>query len=195
MWCLCGLWSLEFLPFRRDLYTTVDYILVDADAMSHCCTHSEDDLNTSDHLPITVGLLLYDSCAQFSEVRGPESVARIDWDLARKTNDLSALHQKFRLDFPHSCTPHMRMLTVQELRHVCWLLVDAAEKTLPHVQPRRKRKWWDDALSCLCAQSSGARRSWVDAGRPSTGTLFTEKNRLCRVVRRRIRFCAARVER
>ena len=74
-------------------------------------------------------------------------------------------------------------------------IVDAAEKTLPHVQPRRKRRRQDDTLSCLCAQSSGARRLWVDAGHPSTGPSFTEKNRLCSVARRRIRFFAARVER
>ena len=45
--------------------TTLDYILMDVSAasiMDSCCTHPMDDLNTLDHLPLTVSLL-YDVCS------------------------------------------------------------------------------------------------------------------------------------
>ena len=39
----------------------------------------------------------------------------------------------------------------QELKYVARTLCDAAEKTLPLIQPRKPRKWKDDTLTALCA--------------------------------------------
>ena len=75
------------------------------------------------------------------------------------------------------------------------MLCDAAVKTLPHVQPRKPRRWKDDTLTVLCAQSQSAWRAWKEAGCPSEGSLFEEKCRLRRAVKRRVRFCAAKAER
>ena len=47
----------------------------------------------------------------------------------------------------------------------------------------------------MCAQSRAARAAWKEAGRPGEGPLFDEKSRLCRGLRKRVRFCAARSER
>ena len=70
-----------------------------------------------------------------------------------------------------------------------------AEKTLPLIQPRKPRRWKDDTLTALCAQSRSARRAWKNAGCPSEGSVFEEKGRLRRAVRRRVIFCAAKAER
>ena len=75
------------------------------------------------------------------------------------------------------------------------MLCDAAEKTLPLIQPRKPQRWKDDTLTALCAQSRSARRAWKDAGCPSEGLFFEEEGRLRRAVRRRVRFCAAKAER
>ena len=83
----------------------------------------------------------------------------------------------------------------QKVKYVARVLCDAAEKTLPLIQPRKPRRWKDDTLTTLCAQSRSARRACKDAGCPSEGPLFEEKGRLRRAVRRRVRFCAAKAER
>ena len=81
-----------------------------------------------------------------------------------------------------------------EMRHVAWLLAEAAEKTLPQVQGRRTSTYRDNMLSCLCAQSRAAHKAWREAGCPSDGPLYEEKGQLRRAVRRKVRFCAAAVE-
>ena len=43
-----------------DTKTTVDYVLMDIEADSmilSCCTHPMDDMNTSDHLPLTAAMV------------------------------------------------------------------------------------------------------------------------------------------
>ena len=52
----------------------------------------------------------------------------------------------------------------EEIGLVVRMLVDAAERQLPLVQPRRPRKWKDDTLSCLCAESRVAHSAWKQAG-------------------------------
>ena len=44
----------------------------------------------------------------------------------------------------------------EEIGLVARMLVDAAERQLPLVQPKRPRKLKDDTLSCLCAESGVA---------------------------------------
>ena len=47
----------------------------------------------------------------------------------------------------------------QELEYAARVLCDAAERTLPLVQPRKPRRWKDDTLTALCAQSRSAHRA------------------------------------
>lgn len=82
----------------------------------------------------------------------------------------------------------------EEIDLVVRMLVDAAERQLPLVQSKRPRKWRDNTLSCLCAQSRAARSAWKQAGCPGEGQLLEKKSRLCRAVRRRVRFCATQAE-
>ena len=57
---------------------------VEATSMvSSCCTHTMSDLNTSDHLPLTVSLI-YDSCTSDSE-SATQRLPKINWDQAKKT--------------------------------------------------------------------------------------------------------------
>ena len=67
----------------------------------------------------------------------------------------------------------------EEINLVVRMLVDAAERQLPLVQPKRPRKWRDNTLSCLCAQSRAARSTWKQAGCPGEGQLSEEMSRLC----------------
>ena len=81
------------------------------------------------------------------------------------------------------------------IKHLATLMVEAAEETLPVVQPRRKARMKDDVLSRLCAQSRAAWRVWKEAGSPWEGLLFEQMNKLRREVRKRVHYCAAMTER
>ena len=75
------------------------------------------------------------------------------------------------------------------------ILKETADHLLPCVEQRMKRKWRDDTLRCLCAQSRKPHLVWKDAGSPAEGPLFDEKNRLRSAIRKRVRWCAAKSER
>ena len=81
----------EYTFCSGDVRTTVDYILMDVEAASmmvSCRTHPMEDLNTSDHLPLTVHLS-YDACSiSQKESRGTFRQRRIDWDEARRSGAL-----------------------------------------------------------------------------------------------------------
>ena len=82
-----------------------------------------------------------------------------------------------------------------EIKQVASILKETADRLLPSFEPKRKKKWRDDFLSCLCAKSQQDCMAWKSAGSPTEGPLFEEKSRLRSAVRKRIRWCAARDER
>ena len=176
----------------------VDYVLMDVEAISmvaSCRTLPMEDLNTSDHLPLTVSLT-YEACS-LSSVNMCYGLPKIDWDQARKSGAIA----DYMMEVQARLAPLLNSLysdgdqMSEEIEQVARLLSDAADRILPYVQPKRKSRWRDATLSCLCAQSCAARRAWKVAGCPTDGPLYEEKGRLRRAVRRRVRFCAARVER
>ena len=87
----------EYTYVSGDVNSTVDYVLADADVVSHmsrCLIAEMEDLNTPDHVPIFVEMM-YD---QLSDVHTSEQVMpRIDWALAERNgflcNSCSILHQ------------------------------------------------------------------------------------------------------
>ncbi len=183
--------------YSGDTRTTVDYILMDVDAASmmvSCCTHRMDDLNTSDHLPLSVSLS-YDVC-QSTQGRSPSRM-KIDWVEARKSGALDVFTDEVqtRLRPLFTGVYDSAEMISSEIERVAGILTEAAEELLPSVQPRKKSRFRDDTLSRLCAQSRAARAAWRAAGSPSEGPLSEEKNRLRRAVRKRVRWCAARSER
>ena len=153
------------------------------------------DLNTSDHLPLTASLM-YDSCTSDSE-SVTQRLPKINWDQAKKTGAIEVFKKKVdaRMSVLLNNMYEDGDQMSDEIEQVAGLLTSVAEMLLPHVQPRRKTRWKDDTLSCLCAQNTAARRAWKEAGRPTEGPLYEKKGRLRQAVRRRVRFCAAQAER
>ena len=113
---------------------------------------------------------------------------RINWDKARRTgkvDDYISEVQSKMAPFLNSTYDEGQQVD-DEMRHVAWLLAEAADqKTLPQVQGRRTSRYQDNTLSCLCAQSRVARKAWREAGCPSDGPLYKEKGRLRRAVKER----------
>ena len=177
--------------------TTVDYILMDvgsASMLDSCCTHPSEDLNTSDHLPLSVSLSYNASIGTDDKSTLPK---KIDWVEARKNGSLEAFTAEVqtRLE-PLLLGIHDNTNEISgEIEHVAGILTEVAEKLLPCIQPKKRTRYKDDTLSRLCAQSHAARAAWRGAGSPTDGPLSEEKNRLRRAVRKRVRWCAAKAER
>ena len=76
--------GLEYTFHSGDRFTTVDYILTDVEASScvdQCWTHEDDELNQSDHLPLSVKL----SRDVPTQQEHDSSWIRIDWSIAEKS--------------------------------------------------------------------------------------------------------------
>ena len=165
-----------------------------ASMLDSCCTHPSEDLNTSDHIPLTVSLSYNASIGTDDKSTFPK---KIDWVEARKNCSLEAFTAEVqtRLE-PLFLEIHDNTNEISgEIEHVAGILTEVAEKLLPCVQPKKRTRYKDDTLSRLCAQSHAARAVWRGAGSPTDGPLSEEKNRLRRAVRKRVRWCAAKAER
>ena len=117
-----------------DVRTTVDYILMDVEAalmVVSCRTHPMEDLNTLDHLPLTVSL--YYSAYSGSQNEGMGRQLRIDWDEARRSGALDMFASKVQVRLApllvgvYDDSGQMS----REIELVAGLLTDAAEKLLP----------------------------------------------------------------
>ena len=124
-----------------------------ASMTTSCVTHSMDDLNTSDHLPLTASIA-YDVCPGGQD-SSPPSFKRIDWIGAEKNGDFALFSDEIRnkLEPLYSRVYDDVEDINSNIQHVADILKETADHMLPCVQPKKKRKWRDDALSSLCAQS------------------------------------------
>lgn len=98
--------------------------------MTSCQTLVEDNLNTSDHLPLSV----ITACGIVEESEKGDSFRRIDWDGARRCEDLAeyvAEVKEILAPFLNGCFADVKQ--ADEIKHVLWLLTDEAKKTLPTV--------------------------------------------------------------
>ena len=122
---------------------------------------------------------------------------RIDWVEAEKSGSLDKFASEIRTRIePLPTRVHDNGEVISnDIEQVAGLLIDTAEMILPCVQPRRRTKWRDEVLNCLCVQSLQARAAWRDAESREEGPLSEEKNRLWRAMRKRVRWCAARSKR
>ena len=173
--------------------TTVDYILADIEASScidSCRVHSDEDLNTSDHLALSVTL----SCHIPTQFTSDPNWNKIDWTKAAKSQVLQAFQSKvaFRLKPFISRTRGNVDHIDSVIQHVAWLIFDAAGKTLPHIKPKKARRFKDRTLSQLCAKSKEAWNIWCANGKPSNGPLYEEKCAMRKVVRK---LCSSMEER
>ena len=142
--------------YSGNVKTTVDYILMDikaASMMTSCRTNPMEDLNTSDHLPLTVSLS-YDVCSD-GNTPGSSSYKKIDWLGAEKNGDLAAFSAEItsRLETLYNRVYDDAGCIISEIEQVASILKETADRLLPSIEPRRKKRWRDDTLSCLCAQS------------------------------------------
>lgn len=151
--------------------------------MSSCLTQ---DLNTSDHLPLTVSLM-YDTCSM-TDVNASQGLLKIDWNQARKVGAIDEFVkavQTWLATFLNNLYGNIQE-TSEEIEKVAGLITNAAEKVLPHVQPRRPG---GEITACVrrVVQLGGHGRMLVATQVP----LCEEEGRSCKAVRRRVRFCAA----
>ena len=111
---------------------------------------------------------------------------RIDWVESRNSNAIELLTAEIQARLRPLLegvreydSPEM---ISREIGQVAELLTKTAEEFLPSVKSRRKSRFRDDTLSCLCVQSHAARAAWRNDGCPLEGPLFEEKKRLSRRV-------------
>ena len=122
-------------------HTIVDYILTDVDAaelVSSCRTLNKEDLNTSDHLPLTDSLMY--------EERGSvpatyfNNPLKINWDQACKDGSLDV----FKAEAESYLTRMLNHIydsadqVNEEIADVAKMLVSCAERNLPCVGPKRR---------------------------------------------------------
>ena len=168
----------------------VDYILADVEASScveSCDVLEDTDLNMSDHLAIYVTL----SCDISTQFAKDPNWIRIDWAKAGKSDAVLT----FQREVSNRLKPYIKRSRGnvdhigQEIRHVAWLVNDAAQKTLPLLKPRRANRFRDKTLSQLCIRSKEAWRAWCREGRPVSGPTY---DAMCDLRRK---FCSAMEER
>ena len=176
--------------------TTVDYIFADIEAsacVEHCYVHEDTDLNSSDHLPLSVTL----SCTISTQFAKDPDWVRIDWAKAGESEAMLSFQRKVSerlqpyIQRSKGNIDHIN----REIEHVAWLITNAAQKTLPLLKPKKAHRFRDRTLSQLCVESKKAWRVWCEEGRPPTGPLYDAKCSLRREVRQQIKFCAVVKER
>jgi len=165
-----------------------DELISVVDGCHTCCI---EDLNTSDHVPIVARICLSQLTTNPVTNKTP---LQIDWTQAVRDGTIANYAQAVSNGFANLTQDSSNTRTVDinhDFNTVTSLLLDAAEKTLPVIRTKSRHKHKDKTLSALCAQSSQARRKWIEEGRPMEGPLYEEKFVLYRAVRKRVRYCVA----
>ena len=175
--------------------TTIDYIFTDIEASScveKCWTHEDAVLNQSDHLPLSARF----SCTVCTQPAIDLSRIKIDWATAVKEGALDDFQNllKDRL-FPFVGRSRFDLAQVNnEIKHVAWLIKNAAESCLPHCHSKTF-SFKDKVLAQLSTKSKFVWDAWKDSGKPQDGPLYKAKCLARREVKKRVKFCAAMEER
>ena len=186
--------------YRRssEVRTTVDYVLADCEAshlVHECWVHDQHDLNTSDHLPISVQVEVHPEYGSHQ----PQMKSKVNWNKAKELDLIPAYAAAVNAIIPSFIGKSYD--TAEEIDvdicKVSGLLKEAAQKTLPELKPKKPRRRWfqDRTLSVLSSQSRNAWIRWNEAGRPINGSLYKEKNKLRQELRKRFKILAAIGER
>ena len=105
---------------------------------------------------------------------------KVSWDRAKGEGALEG----YREEVKNRRTPFLNSIysSVQEIGNeigqASSILVECGLHTLPLTNERKRRRWKDEVLNNLCAQSKNAWKVWVKAGRPPSRPEFDEKHRL-----------------
>ena len=174
---LC-LWERLFLVQTIPIaLESTDYVLADVEASScikSCEVLEDTNQNTSDHLALSMTI----SCDVSTQFTKDTDWKRIDWAKATK----SGATLKFQGEVYSRLKPFIGRSRGNsehidaEIRHVAWLISDAAVNTLPQLKPRKTNKNRDRTLSQLCMRSKEAWKAWNNEGRPETGPLYEAKS-------------------
>ena len=175
--------------------TTIDYIFTDIEAFScveKCWTHEDAVLNQSNHLPLSARF----SCTVCIQPAIDLSRIKIDWATAVKEGTLDDFQNllKDRL-LPFVGRSYFDLAQVNdEIKHVSWLIKNAAESCLPHCHSKTYC-FKDKVLAQLSTKSKFAWDVWKDSGKPQDGPLYEAKCLARREVKKRVKFCVAMEER
>ena len=177
--------------------TTVDYILVNTKLVPYvnsCEILTPDPLNLSDHLPISVSICVNNIKYTHSE----PTPSKINWSKARKDGFIHLYTSKVQSEIiPLLHTTLLSISEVEtEIKIVVEILTHAASEYLPHIKPKKKKKFIIDSdLKVLCKQSKAAWIRWKNSGHPNYGVLWSEMKESKRAVKKHITACRARKER
>ena len=168
--------------------TTVDYIITDASLaliIRECRVHSHHPLSLSDHLPITISLLL----SSFLEFPSPPCT-KINW--AKSINSVGI--QAYVQEISSVITPFLASILNSEIVYVCEAICQAAYNNLFSFPKQKRAKTYirDPELKTLCKNSKAAWKAWCQAGCPCSGTLFENKQLTKKLVWNFVTSCHAR---
>ena len=148
--------GLNYTYHSGNFTTTIDYILADIEACAciECCqVHEDTDLNSSDHLPLSVTL----SCSIPTQFAKDPNWVRIDWAKAGESEAMLILQRavserlKPYIQGSKGNIDHINR-EIEEVRWNMWhgrLLIQ--HKTL--LKPKKTHRFRDKTLSQLCAES------------------------------------------
>ena len=179
--------------------TTVDYILVNTELVSYvnsCEILTPDPLNLSDHLLSicvnNINIYIYTQNILILDQNPPRLTGLAK---ARKDGLYTSKVQSEIIPLLHTTLLSISEVEM-EIKIVVEILTHAASEYLPHIKPKKKKKFIIDSdLKVLFKQSKAAWIRWKNTGRPNDGVLWSEMKESKRAVKKHITACRARKER
>ena len=185
----------NYTYFSGSSKSTVDYIFLDAAFSSNvqsCEIRNHHPLNLSDHLPITLTI-----SSEFETKLFPSSPAAVNWSKAILDGSV-----KFYASRVHSeISPLLDISPIsvgdldREIQSVVSILIGTAQDCLPSIKRSNQKFILDHRLASLCKLSKLTWKRWKNAGRPTHGLLYREKQDASRAVKQHVSACRARRER
>ena len=162
----------KYTFFSSTSHSTVDYILTEsslADKVTSCYVHQHNPLNLSDHLLISMEMILHTSVSPPPTVL----IRPINWARAIENGAVHGFaEQVSSLTSPFVSATNQSVNELQlEITYVTKGIIHAASRCLPHMKVKKTKSFLkDEQLKDLCKASKVAWKKWRDAGRPwSTG--------------------------
>ena len=185
----------NYTYFSKSTTSTLDYIITSTSIFGNvinCFVHPIHPLNLSDHLPITVSLVInYSPSSKDTN----NSTIYIDW---RKITEEQELIYKDAVGLAVEPLIGLQYQTINELESeisfITHFLTLSAREYLPtYIPSKQKKKPWfkDSELTNLSKESKNAWRVWNGANRPTSGPIYDEMKTSKKNIRKRIRHLRA----
>jgi len=196
--------SNTYVNTALDCSSCVDYFLLSDTSKFIKFEVLDEGSNLSDHLPITLQCR-YDHVTVNDSKPATDKTHQtyLRWDHADITGYylLTGQHLQPLLDefvlFNDSClncsADNERVNAVETIDNVynriVSILCDAAKLTVPVRSKQFYKFWWDQELDCLKEDSISSHNLWKAAGKPRSGSLFTNARQCKLLYKKRIREC------